>query len=106
MQGDGIIFLTKKEGLFSTQDRKLLGAEDGSHEQQVLSRIYSDENDGAKNRRSTFATGAGELPERLSFLPDVDEAMKQAAVNAILEEDEESDGDVETEIRQAYIEHA
>ena len=37
------------------------------------------------------------MPERLSFLPDVDEAMKQAAVNAILEEDEESDGDVETE---------
>ena len=57
----------------------------------------SDENDGAKNRRSTFATGAGELPERLSFLPDVDEAMKQAAVNAILEEDEESNGDFETE---------
>ena len=38
-------------------------------------------------RRSTFATGAGELAGRLSFIPDVTEAMNQAAVNTILEED-------------------
>lgn len=55
------------------------------------SRYYADstnEDSNIAGRRSTFATGAGELAGRLSFIPDVTEAMNQAAVNTILEEDD------------------
>ena len=91
-------FLDKKRRPFQYTGKETTRCRKWVH---TNSRYYSDstggdgENDDGKGngRRSTFATGAGELG-KLSFIPDVHEAMKQAAVNTILEEGILNDSDL------------
>jgi hypothetical protein len=64
------------------------------------SRFFTDTKVSAGNKGKTrrFSTAAGEDTGRLSFLPSLDDALKQAVTNSVLEEEEDEEEPEESEV--------